>query len=188
MTTLPPARRRRLAGLGLIRSLATTVVLVWLYYLLPLDHIRNVRLTLVAGLLVLLAVTGWQLQAIIRARYPAVRAVEALATTVPWFILLFAACYVTMASANPASFSARPLTRTDALYFTVTTFATVGFGDITAVSQSARVVVTVQMVLDLLVLGLGVRVFVGAVQFARQQRAGNGVPPGQTRQQNDDTR
>ena len=188
MTTLPPAKRRRLAGLGLLRSLATTVVLVWLYYLLPLDHIRNVRLTLVAGLLILLAVTGWQLQAITRARYPAVRAVEALATTVPWFLLLFASAYFTMASASPANFSTHPLTRTDALYFTVTTFATVGFGDITAVSQSARVVVTAQMVLDLLVLGLGVRVFVGAVQFARQQRAREGGPPGQARQQDDDTR
>ena len=33
-----------------------------------------------------------------------------------------------------------PLTRTDAQYFTVTIFATVGFGDITAVTQTARVV------------------------------------------------
>jgi hypothetical protein len=76
-----------------------------------------------------------------------------------------------MAGANPANFSTQPLTRTDALYFTVTVFATVGFGDITAVSQSARLVVTVQMLLDLLALGLVVRAFVGAVQSARQQAA-----------------
>ena len=125
---LPAAKRRRVAGLGLLRSLATTVVLAGLYYLLPLDHIKNVRLTLVTGLLILLAVTGWQLRAIIRARYPAVRAVEALATTVPWFLLLFASAYFTMASTNPANFSTHPLTRTDALYFTVTVFSTVGFG------------------------------------------------------------
>jgi len=162
------------------------VVLAGLYYLLPLDHIKNVRLTLVTGLLILLAVTGWQLRAIIRARYPAVRAVEALATTVPWFLLLFASAYFTMASTNPANFSTHPLTRTDALYFTVTVFATVGFGDITAVSQSARLIVSAQMMLDLLVLGLGVRVFVGTVQFARRQ-ADPGVPPGQALQQADDT-
>jgi hypothetical protein len=65
----------------------------------------------------LLAVTGWQLRAITRARYPAVRAVEALATTVPWFLLLFASAYFRMASTNPANFSTRSLTRTDALYF-----------------------------------------------------------------------
>ena len=34
----------------------------------------------------------------------------------------------------------------DALYFTTVTFATVGFGDITPVSQLARGVVTVQMI------------------------------------------
>ncbi len=178
---LPPARRRRLAGLGLLRSLATTGVLVVLYYLLPLNHIKSVRLMLVAGLLLLAAFTCWQLWAVTTARYPAVRAVEALATTVPLFLLLFASAYFTMASASAANFSTHPLTRTDALYFTVTVFATVGFGDITAVSQSARLVVTTQMMLDLLVLGLGVRVFVGAVQFARRQ-ADPGVPSGQARQ------
>jgi len=166
---LAPTRRRRLVALGLLRSLATTVLLVVLYYLLPLDHIKSVPLTLAGGLLILLAVTAWQLHAIIRARYPALRAVEALATTVPLFLLLFASAYFTMARISPANFSAHFLTRTDALYFTVTTFSTVGFGDITPVSQSARLVVMAQMLLDLLVLGLGIRVFIGAVQRARQQ-------------------
>jgi voltage-gated potassium channel len=113
--------------------------------------------------------------------YPALRAVEALAAAVPLFLLLFASAYYTMAGTNPANFSAHSLTRTDALYFTVTVFSTVGFGDITAVSQSARLVVTAQMLLDLLVLGLGIRVFVGAVQLARQARpaADPDMPPEQ---------
>ena len=164
-----PAKGRRLVGLGLLRSLAATVALVALYYLLPLDRMKNVSLALVAGLLILLAVTAWQVRAIIRARYPALRAVEALAATVPLFLLLFASAYFTMAATNPANFSTHSLTRTDALYFTVTTFSTAGFGDITPVSQSARLVVTAQMLLDLLALGLGIRVLVGAVQLARQQ-------------------
>jgi voltage-gated potassium channel len=178
---LTPARRRRLIGLGLLRALATTVVLVALYYLLPLDHLKNVPVVLATGVLILAAVTGWQLRTVIKARYPTVRAIEALAATVPLFLLLFASAYFTMANANPANFSTHPLTRTDALYFTVTVFSTVGFGDITAASQSARLVVTVQMLLDLLALGLVVRAFVGAVQLARQQSAstGPGVPPGQ---------
>lgn len=174
--TLPPARRRRIAGLGLLRSLATTVVLVALYYLLPLDHIKNVPVTLVVGLLILVSVTVWQLRIISRATYPALRAIEALATTLPLFLLLFAWAYLVMAGSSPANFSAHSLTRTDALYFTVTVFSTVGFGDITAVSQSARLVVTVQMLLDLLALGLVVRAFAGAIQFARRQ-ADPGTPP-----------
>jgi len=62
----------------------------------------------------------------------------------------------------------------------------VGFGDITATSQAARLVVTVQMILDLLVLGLGIRVFIGAVQLAREEHpdpAGPAAPPEQPRQQ-----
>ena len=184
---LAPARRRRLVGLAPLRSLAATVVLAGLYYLLPLDHIKNVPLMLVAGLVILLAVTIWQVRAVIRASYPALRAVEALATTVPLFLLLFASAYFTMAGTNPASFSAHSLTRTDALYFTVTIFSTVGFGDITAVSQSARLVVTAQMLLGLLILGLVVRVFVGAVQLARQQppAADPDIPPEQQQHHND---
>ncbi len=185
------AKRRRLIGLGLLRSLVTTVVLVGAYYLLPLDHIRSVPLTLAGGLLILLAGAVWQVRAITRARYPAVRAVQALATTVPLFLLLFASAYFAMARISPANFSTHSLTRTDALYFTVTTFSTVGYGDITAVSQSARIVVTVQMLLDLLAVGLGIRVFVGAVQVARQQArpaTDPGLPsPDQPRQESDET-
>jgi voltage-gated potassium channel len=166
------ARRRRQAVLGVARALATTIVLVALYYLLPLDHLTNVPLAviLVVGVLILIVMSAWQLRMVVRARYPAVRAVEALATTVPLFLLLFASAYFVMARASPANFNIHSLTRTDALYFTVTTFSTVGYGDITATSQAARLVVIAQMILDLLALGLGIRVFIGAIQLARQAR------------------
>jgi hypothetical protein len=163
---------------ALLRSLATAVVLVALYYLLPLDRISvPLGVLLAIGLVVLLAVASWQVRSIISAKYPAVRAVGALATTVPVFLLLFAAAYFVMARTSSASFSDH-LTRTDALYFTVTTFSTVGFGDITAVSESARLVVTAQMILDLLILGLGIRVFIGAVQLGRQRAQPDSADPG----------
>ena len=168
---LPSARRRRFAGLAVLRSLVTLVVLVVLYYVLPLDHVKNVPLTLAVGLVILAAVTVLQLRVISRAARPGLRAIEALATTLPLFLLLFASAYFIMAGTSPANFSTHSLTRTDALYFTVTVFSTVGFGDITAVSQSARLVVIVQMLLDLLALGLVVRAFTSAVQSARQQAA-----------------
>lgn len=168
---LSSARRRRRTVLGALRSLATTIVLVVLYYQLPLNHVKNVPVTLAVGLVILTAVTVWQLRVISRSALPALRAIEALATTLPLFLLLFASVYIVMADASPANFSTHTLTRTDALYFTVTVFSTVGFGDITAASQSARVVVTVQMLLDLAALGLVVRAFVSAVQSAKQQAA-----------------
>ena len=94
--------------------------------------------------------------------HPRLRGIEALSITVPLYILLFAAAYYAMASQDPAAFNASGLTRTDTLYFTVTVFSSVGFGDIAAASQTARLLVTVQMILNLLVLGAGIRVFVSA--------------------------
>ena len=171
MRGLPAARRRRLIAFGLMRATAATAVLVAAYYLLPLNHLAGVPLgvILVVGLVVLTAMSVYQIRAIVSASYPGIRAIEALAATAPLFLLLFAAIYFLMAQADLSNFNVHSLTRTDALYFTVTVFATVGFGDIVATTQLARLVVTVQMILDLGVLGLGLRVFLGAVQRARHQ-------------------
>ena len=166
------AERRRLVAIGLVRSSVTAIALVAAYYLLPLDRLSGVSLavSLAVGLLILTGIAAYQVRAIIRHRHSAVRAIEALAITVPLFLLLFAATYFLMAQANTGNFNVHALSRTDSLYFTVTVFATVGFGDIAATSQVARVVVIAQMILDLLVLGLVVKVFVGAVEIGRGLR------------------
>ena len=64
----------------------------------------------------------------------------------------------------------RVLTRTDAFYFTVTVFATVGFGDITATSEPARALVTGQMVAGIVIVGIGARIIVDAIKYGRQQQ------------------
>lgn len=67
------------------------------------------------------------------------------------------------------------LSRSDALYFTITIFSTVGFGDIAPQGEATRLVVAVQMLLDLLVLGLGIQVIVGEARRGRAaQLAGEG--------------
>jgi hypothetical protein len=110
---------------------------------------------------------------IVRSPYPALQGVQALAIIIPLFLLIFAYTYYIVEHNIPNSFTT-PLTRTDSLYFVVTVFATVGFGDITAVTQVARVLVIIQMVGDLLVLGVVLRVVVSAVQRGRAR------PPPQT--------
>jgi voltage-gated potassium channel len=177
---LSPAQRRRRITLGLLRALAATVVLVALYYLLPLDHVTGARLGawLTACVLVLAAVTIYELRAITRASYPAIRAVTALAAITPLFLLVFAATYYLLAKSDLNNFNVHTLTRTDALYFTVTIFSTVGFGDINATSQATRLLVTAQMILDLLILGLGIRVFIGVVQRARERQPADQDAPG----------
>jgi putative Mn2+ efflux pump MntP len=56
------------------------------------------------------------------------------------------------------------------LYFTVTVFATVGFGDIVATTQGARVVVMGQMVSGIVIIGLGARIIVDAVKRGQRRQ------------------
>jgi voltage-gated potassium channel len=169
---LPEARApARKIVQALLRALASTAVLVTIYYLLPLNHsARWAAVTiLVIGLALLIVLIAFQVRSIIASPYPILRAVEALATSVPLFLLLFASTYVVLATISASNFS-EPMTRTNALYFTVTVFATVGFGDITAKTETARLLVTGQMITDLIILGLGARVILGAVTRGRQRR------------------
>jgi voltage-gated potassium channel len=52
----------------------------------------------------------------------------------------------------------------DALYFSVTTMTTVGYGDITAVSQPARAIVIVQMIFDLVIVTTAISVVAGSMR------------------------
>ena len=70
-----------------------------------------------------------------------------------------------------------PLTRLDALYFSVTMFATVGFGDITPVTELARVITVLQMLANLIFLGVVARVLFGAALDSRPSTAGPGPVP-----------
>jgi voltage-gated potassium channel len=169
----PSLQRRRVIALGLVPAVLITVLLVAAYYLAPLDRLHDYPLgvSFTVGVCLLVALTVYEVLAITRARFPAARAIRALATITPSFLILFAAIYYVLANDNPANFSQASLTRSDTLYFTVTTFSTVGFGDITATSETARLLVTAQMALDLLFLGLGIRAFMGALRIGRERQA-----------------
>ena len=77
--------------------------------------------------------------------------------------MVFAATYSVISNGRPDSFS-EPLSRTDALYFTVTVFATVGFGDISPRTDLARIITMVQMILGLITVGLLAKILLGAMQ------------------------
>jgi len=157
---------------SLLRAAGSTAVLVAIYYLLPLDHSdRWFAVTaLVVGLAALIGLVAFQVHAISGSRYPGLRALEALAVTIPLFLLLFASTYLVMAALSARSFS-QPLNHTDALYFTVTVFATVGFGDIVAKTDSMRLVVTAQMLINLIVVGAFIRVLISAARRGLETRA-----------------
>ncbi|MCG6499261.1 potassium channel family protein [Kitasatospora sp. A2-31] len=162
-----------------LRVAGSVAALGALYYVLPLDNTSTAAaLTmLLTGLAGFVALVALQVRSILHSRYPGLRAVEALAVSIPFFLLLFAGTYVTMAGESPGSFG-QHMSHTDALYFTVTVFSTVGFGDITAKSQEARLVVTGQMLADLVVFGLALKVVVGAVRRGQRRRSSAKAAPG----------
>ncbi|MGW2560506.1 ion channel [Streptomyces sp. NPDC001514] len=151
--------------MSVTRTLCIAVGLVTVYYLLPLDRPATVgtSVLLMCGLLAVVLVFGWEVWLIAHSPHPLLKAVEALATTLAMYLVLFASAYYLLERAVPGSFS-EPLNRTDALYFTLTTFTTVGFGDIVARSETGRVVVMLQMTSGLLLVGIAARALVAAVR------------------------
>jgi voltage-gated potassium channel len=165
MKPLTARRRRWLIARGLLRAVATAVAVVVLYYVLPLGALSDTNLVakLMIGVALLVVTIAWQVRDIIRSDYPAVRAVQSLASTTPVFLVLFASTYYVLSLDDPSMFT-EPLSRSDSLYFTVTVFATVGFGDISAQLATSRLLVVAQMLLDLVLLGVGIQVILGAVK------------------------
>jgi len=168
---LSPATRRDVLG-AVARLLCNAALLVALYYLVPLDGRASLATLrwLALGLITFLVLVTLQLRSILWARHPALRAVEALGAALPLFVLVFASTYFQLATNRPGAFT-EPLSKTDALYFTMSVLSTVGFGDIAPTTEAARLTVTAQMALNLVVLGLLARVVVGAVRVSRERNA-----------------
>src|SRR5215469_11028619 len=165
------AQQRRPAlriALAVVRIVAIIGVLLALYYNLPFDHEGTwaVVTTLAIGLVALVGLVIFHVRSVRASPYPTVRAVEALSTNVPLFLLLFASTYFALEHLSPGNFSEH-LTRSDSLYFTVTVFSTVGFGDITPKTELARLLVTGQIVADVLFIAVAIKVIVGTVKSRR---------------------
>jgi hypothetical protein len=178
VVTTAPTGRRRTVRRALLRPLGTVALSVAVYYWLPLSERSDAAtvVMLVVGLAIVGVVVAWHVRAIIGSDFPRMRAIEALALSAPMFLLLFAAAYYMMARSSTANFGTT-LTRTDTLYFSVTVFSTTGFGDITPHSQDARLLVTGQMIGDMIFLGLGIRQLLTATQVGLRRRASTEVDP-----------
>jgi len=98
-----------------------------------------------------------QLKKIKRSKFPQLAAVEALILIATMFLAVFAAVYVMLSTADASAFS-EDLDHFTAYYFALTILATVGFGDITPVSNVARATAMVQMAIDIAFIAVLVRI------------------------------
>ena len=157
-------RRREVIG-TLINAMLALGLIVGIYYLIPLDDLTSGQavVRLVAGIFAFGLILLWQLRNVARAAFPVLRAVRALAITIPMFLVVFASVYLAFGPGSGTHFS-EPLDHTGALYLAITIFSTVGFGDITPESNLARIVVGIQMLLDLVVIGVVVRLIATAAK------------------------
>ncbi len=157
-------RRTEIIATIVDATLACTVLL-GIFYVIPFNDLTSLQalLRLVAGIAAFAVVLVWQLRQVARATFPVLRAVDALAVTIPLFLVAFAAVYLSLSLGSPGHFS-EPLDHTGALYLAITVFSTVGFGDITPESDLARIVVSIQMLLDLVVIGVVVRLLATAAK------------------------
>src|SRR5919197_2400410 len=89
----PPSRR---IVRTMLRAAGSTAALVVIYYLLPLNRSSTAVavMMLIIGLVILIGLVAFQVRSIVGSPFPLLRGVEALATSIPLFLLLFAATYV----------------------------------------------------------------------------------------------
>jgi voltage-gated potassium channel len=179
------ARPRRSAVRKIGLTLLTVIVPFVAYFAIPLDKEFG---RLLAAALVLVAAASLiplsirQAQLVLRSNDPLFDAMRCIVTALVLLIISFSCAYFVLATSYDNEIQGLK-TKLDALYFTVTILATVGFGDITATGQAGRAVVTGQMVINFAVLAVALRVVSWALKergpeaFARR---GVRVPPEQT--------
>ena len=145
---------------ALLRCTVVVLAIGLLYAWLPLEDEHRWVSALVGALAVLgfVPLTGRRVRSVLVSERPVFEAVEALSDLLALLIFGFSAVYITI-NRNGDQFLGLS-NRVDAVYFTVTTLSTVGFGDIVALGQTARIAVTIQILFDLTFVVVAGRVLV----------------------------
>jgi len=143
------------------RSITQTMLhvtgLVVVFALAPISTNRW-WLGVVVGLLVVagsVPLTVKRVKGVSATHSPYLEASLAILMMVAMVIIGFASMYTAM-SRHHQEFTGIH-TKLDAIYFTVTTLATVGYGDLAPGGQLARAIAITQMIVDILVIGVAAR-------------------------------
>ncbi|MEV4411264.1 potassium channel family protein [Catellatospora sp. NPDC049609] len=159
------------------RALLNSLLLVTVYFLVPTGHNHETWelvlrvLGTVAGLaLAILLIVRQVTRQLDDEQAP----LSGLLTALVAGVLFFALADYLVAVGWPGEFVDLQ-TRIDALYFALSTLATVGFGDVHAQGQVARGLLIVQMLFNVVIIATGASVL--SKQIAARVRQRRGVPP-----------
>jgi voltage-gated potassium channel len=175
--TRPPVTDRRqlwqAAGTAGLVAVLTTI-----YYVLPVPrpiYERDWALLFSCGLAALGVLIVLSIARLLRAGEQA--RVRALILLLCITVLFFSYADVALAGIYGQFVSLH--TKTDGLYFSVSTLATVGFGDVHAAGQLARIAVTLQIIFNLVFLGAAIATITGMWrERARRRATGGHAGPG----------
>jgi voltage-gated potassium channel len=163
-------------------TVAIVVITTVIYYVLPTPgrmHDESWAVLFCCGIAVLGALIVLSILRLLRAG--AETRVRALVVLLCITVLFFSWVDDVLA-AIPGQFVSMH-TKTDALYFSVQTLSTVGYGDVRPAGQLARTAVTVQIIFNLVFLGTAVAMITGLARARVNRRirtapAGPGSGPG----------
>ena len=175
MTSLRPQRH----AIEILRTTLTVVIVSAILLfgfgaLPPADPINldrgevavGIAVDLLLVVILLVTIVTWQTRRIARTHRALPALIEALALVFVLYIGLFARMYHVISTVDPSTFSAQ-LDYFTSVYFAMTVLSTVGFGDIVPATTAARSLAMVQMVGNLVLLGVVVRVLTQAASTRR---------------------
>ncbi len=145
----------------LVHTTAVLALLTGTYYLVPLrmdwqDSWQQGRLGLCLAGLAAVGVLFVRTARRSSRQPPRYVRIQWLLSSLYMLVLLFAFVYALLGIEGDGQFAGIS-DRTDALYFSVTLVATVGFGDIHPTATTAQLVATVHMLFNLIYLGTALR-------------------------------
>lgn len=166
---------RRASVRDWLMSLIYLTAILVAYFAVPIDRsqptgsfILAIAITL-AAVVVMFGIISRSVRTRIAEGQTSFRIVDVV-LVIEFITLAFAFVYFVLGTEAPGQIDGIT-TRIDALYFTVSTMATVGFGDIHATGQLARVLTTLQIAFDVVFIAVVARLLshrVDEVRAARQ--------------------